>query len=196
MKLLIYFNPIAETATSMKELVSEVAYECKRCDIPLFLEILTYSTSMEGEPLLGKRRTKTILRSLEELTKLGGDILKVEFPVDVGENRRIWEDACTSISQASSIPWVLLSAGVDSDLFLEQASIACAAGSSGILAGRAIWKEALSLEGENRDSFLSNTSKDRLHQLYEICTSSAKPWFEFYPPASVPNNWQDQYSGF
>jgi tagatose 1,6-diphosphate aldolase len=195
-KLLIYYHPEAETASAMQEFLAQVSQDCVRCDIPLFLEILTYSPSREGEALSDERRRDAILGSVEDLTPIGGDVLKVEFPASQGESRRIWEDACRSVTQASCIPWVLLSAGVDCDIFLEQTTVACAGGASGVLAGRAIWKEALNLDGEERSSFLVEVAQDRLRRLSELCTASAKPYFELYSPQEVNREWQIEYPGF
>jgi len=195
-KFLVYFNAEAETAEPMKELTSQIAEECIRYDIPLFLEILTYSAVKGDETYSGKKRSEVILRAVEELTALGGDVLKVEFPVGANENRRVWEDGCKSISQASPIPWVLLSAGVEGSLFLQQTAVACAAGASGILAGRSVWKEALTMERAERTPFLQTTSKDRLQELYDVCTVTAKPYFEFYTPAVMNRDWLKDYPGF
>ncbi|MGE5221497.1 MAG: tagatose 1,6-diphosphate aldolase [Omnitrophica WOR_2 bacterium] len=195
-KLLIYYHPDAETAEAMQALLAQVSQECTRCDIPFFLEILTYSPSQDGAALSDDLRRQAILRSVEELTPIGGDILKVEFPAGLGESRQVWGDACRSITQASCIPWVLLSAGVDCEDFLEQTAVACASGASGILAGRAIWKEALSLDGEERSAFLAGTARDRMRQLAELCALSARPYFYCYPPLTVSAEWQTEYPGF
>jgi tagatose 1,6-diphosphate aldolase len=195
-KLLIYYHPEAETAGAMQEFLAQVSQDCTRCDISLFLEILTYSPSQGGEALSDEQRRGAILRSVEDLTPIGGDVLKVEFPASPGESRRVWEDACHSITQASSIPWVLLSAGVDCDVFLEQTAIALTGGASGILAGRAIWKEALSLDGEERSVFLEKIAKDRLRELSELCLANARPYRELYPPQTVSREWQMEYPGF
>ncbi len=48
---------------------------------------------------------------------------------------------CKELDQASRLPWVLLSAGVDFESFRIQVEIACKAGASGFLAGRALWQE-------------------------------------------------------
>jgi tagatose-1,6-bisphosphate aldolase len=195
-KLLIYYHPESETAPAMKELLAEVSEDCTRCDIPLFFEILTYAKAKDEEPLSGALRRDIILRSVSELTPIGGDILKVEFPASLNEERHVWEEACQSITQASCIPWVLLSAGVDSEVFLEQTAVACANGASGLLAGRAIWKEALSLDGEERSTFLEEIALDRLRRLSELCTASARPFFELYPPLQLSKDWQMAYPGF
>lgn len=195
-KLLIYYHPDAATAGAMQALVAQVSQECARCDIPLFLEILTYSPSQDGEALPDELRRQAILRSAEDLTRIGGDILKVEFPASLGESRQTWEDACRSITQAACIPWVLLSAGVDCEVFLEQTAIACASGASGILAGRAIWKEALGLDGEERSAFLDGTARERMRQLADLCALSARPYLNSYPPLAVSPEWQTEYPGF
>jgi tagatose-1,6-bisphosphate aldolase len=195
-KLLIYYHPEAETAGAMQEFLSQVSQDCTHCDIPLFLEVLTYSPSLAGETLSDERRRDAIMLSVEELTPIGGDVLKVEFPAGLGESRRIWEDACRSISQASCIPWVLLSAGVDCEIFLEQTAVACANGASGILAGRAIWKEALSLDGKERNAFLDEIAQNRLKGLSELCTVSARPYYELYPLPKISADWQMEYPGF
>lgn len=195
-KLLVYYHPEAETAFAMQGFLEQVSQDCTRCDIPLFLEILTYSPSKEGLALSNEQRRDAIIRSAAELTPIGGDVLKVEFPAGSSENRRIWEDACCSISQASQIPWVLLSAGVDSEVFLEQAKTACDSGASGILAGRAIWKEALSLDGEARNAFLQDIAQERLRQLLMLCEINAKPYYVLSTPQTVEENWQIRYLGF
>ena len=195
-KLLIYYHPEAETAGAMRELLAQVSQDCVRCDIPLFLEILTYSPSLEGAAPSDDRRREGTLRSIEELTPIGGDVLKVEFPAGLGESRRVWEDACLSITQAARIPWVLLSAGVDCDVFLEQTGAACTGGASGILAGRAIWKEALNLDGEERRAFLADTAQGRLKALFELCATHARSYFEICPPLPVSAEWPVEYPGF
>lgn len=195
-KFLVYFNPESESAGPMKELTSLIAAECKRYDIALFLEILTYDTSQEGPAWSSQKRTDVILRSIEELTALGGDILKVEFPANASDNHRAWEDACKCVSQASRKPWVLLSAGVDCDLFLEQTTVACAAGASGILAGRSVWKEALSLDGGERISFLQAASTQRMQELFGVCTASARPYSDFFPSVTLGDDWPTSYPGF
>jgi tagatose 1,6-diphosphate aldolase len=59
-KFLVYFNPEAETAGAMKELTSQVVEECKRCDIALFLEILTYDAVQEGPAWSSQKRTEVV----------------------------------------------------------------------------------------------------------------------------------------
>ena len=77
---------------------------------------------------------------------LGGDVLKAEFPYDAGETDEArWRDACEELTAAIDVPWVLLSGGVDAATFEAQVRVACAAGASGVLAGRSIWAEAATM---------------------------------------------------
>jgi tagatose 1,6-diphosphate aldolase len=73
---------------------------------------------------------------------------------------------------------VLLSAGVDFDSFKRQVEIACEAGASGFLAGRALWQEGAQIRSrQERMNFFRNTAALRLKKLAEIADSYGKPWY-------------------
>jgi tagatose 1,6-diphosphate aldolase len=76
---------------------------------------------------------------------------------------------------------VLLSAGVTFATYERQAVVACQAGASGVMAGRAIWKEAATLSGQARRTFLQETAAARLRRLTAVCQSHGRPWTAFYP---------------
>lgn len=196
-KLLVYYQSRSKTARAMQDLVAQVAEECQHLDTPLFLEILTYSADENGAKLAPEERTEAVVQAAADLTAIGGDILKSEFPVDVKAqpDKKLWEDACRSLSQASSIPWVLLSAGVDYPVFAEQTEAACKAGASGILAGRAIWKEALEVPAGERDHFLRTTGCERLQKLEAICNQYGRPYTEFFDPQTLAEDWYGSYPG-
>jgi tagatose 1,6-diphosphate aldolase len=197
-KLLVYYNPGSTTAPAMRDFISSVAEDCRHYDLPLFLEVLTYSLDPAQKELPSAARCEAIVRSAMELSPLGGDILKVEFPVDVKQepDEKVWAGACQALSAASAIPWVLLSAAVDYDVFLRQTVVACQSGASGVLAGRAIWKESLEIDPAGRAAFLAQTALDRLRTLGEVCGQYARPYTDFYPATAVPEDWQKEYAGF
>ena len=121
------------------------------------------------------------------------DILKAEFPLDAAEkDQKVWADVCAEISAASTIPWILLSAAVDFDVFLQQVTIACNAGASGIAVGRAVWKEAVIMDGDERMQFLSTTALRRISRLASLCQALAKPYTDFYS-AEVSFDWYKNY---
>lgn len=196
-KLLVYYSPKSTTASAMKDLVAKVAIDCQQLDIPLFLEILTYSASENEPKLRPEERIDTIVQAAADLTSIGGDILKSEFPVDVKAqpDKTKWEEACRMVSQASAVPWVLLSAGVDYPVFAEQTEVACKAGASGILAGRAIWKEALEVPADERVEFLKTTGIQRVRHLQEICNTCGRPYTDFYSMDTLAEDWYTSYQG-
>ena len=89
------------------------------------------SRSTRAVPAARRRgpRRRVVVETARRLTALGGDILKAEFPYDPGvtdEGR--WREACAELDEASRLPWVLLSGGVDDATFEAQVRVACGAG--------------------------------------------------------------------
>lgn len=185
-KLLVYFHPKSDTVSETKDLIQIIADECNRYDIPFFLEVLSYSIDMDYKELGHLERCDVVLESARKLSHLGIDVLKTEFPIDFkySKDENLWYEACAELSQASSVPWVLLSASVEFETYLRQVEIACSAGASGIAAGRAIWQESVGLRGIERRKFLTTIACQRMKQLTDVCNNNAKPWFGF---VSLPN---------
>lgn len=194
-KLLVYYHPDSPKAAQQEALVSKVAEECQKYDLPLFLEPLTYSLDPAVNVLPTAKRRQNIIRTAQKLTPLGADILKVEFPVDVKQEQDhdMWFEACEEMTAASQIPWTLLSAGVDFETFIKQVEVACRAGASGVLAGRAVWKEAVELKGEERSEFLRTTADERMTKLKELCDELARPWTQVIPPPDAGEGWYREY---
>lgn len=193
-KLLVYYHPEAPIASHQEELTSQIAEACARFDIPLFVEPLSYSLD-PAKKLSSAEKRQIVIETAKRLTPLGIDILKAEFPVDVKEEKdeQVWAEACAELDAASQVPWTLLSAGVDYDTYMHQVAIACRAGASGVLAGRAVWKEATDLQGSARMDFLRTTAVERMTRLYALCDALGKPWTEHYAPGSTPENWYSSY---
>jgi tagatose 1,6-diphosphate aldolase len=199
-KLLIYYHPDSGAlAEEIETLVAQVADECHRCDLPLFVEPLAYSL----DPAIS-RKSDTFAATLpavvretaRRLSRTGADVLKLEFPIDAAYNtdQGAWRAACDAISAVSAVPWVILSAGVDFATFEQQVRVACQAGASGFLGGRAIWKEAVSMNAADRQAFLSTTGIERLRRLTAIAADSARPWTQFYTAPAATEKWFETYS--
>ena len=177
-KLLVYYHPDATTAADQEELVNRVARECRAADLALFVEPLSFSV-VAGEKLTGEARRRVVVETARRLTAIGGDILKAEFPYDPSvTDRERWREACAELDEASSVPWVLLSGGVDGPTFEAQVEVACAAGASGVLAGRSVWAEAATMTPGSRDEFLATTARERLRRLVDLADSVGRPWHE------------------
>lgn len=107
-----------------------------------------------------------VIGAARELGDLGADLYKAEVPLkgqgDEDEIRR----RCAEITAAVSGPWVVLSSGVPADLFPRAVQLACEAGASGFLAGRAVWASVIGSDDIERD--LREVSVPRLEGLAEL----------------------------
>lgn len=192
-KLLVYYHPDSPAARETEDFVAKIAEECLHHDLLLMLEPLSYSLD-ENKKLSSPEKQYVVIETARRLTRLNVDILKAEFPLAVEEtDESSWMNACQEISAASSIPWILLSAAVDYETFLRQATVACNAGASGTAVGRAVWQEAVNLEGTQRRAFLRTTALYRLSRLTSLCHALAKPYTEFYQ-SEAAFDWYKQYS--
>lgn len=177
-KLLVYYHPDAPNAADQERLVAEVAADCQALDLALFVEPLSFSI-LEGQTLAGEARRRVVVETARRLTAIGGDILKAEFPYDPSiSDRGLWREACAELDEASAVPWVLLSGGVDEATFEAQVSAACDAGASGVLVGRSVWAEAATMAPAARDAFLATTGREQLRRLADLVESAGRPWHD------------------
>ncbi len=196
-KLLVYYHPDSPTAPDVENLVRQVADDCAASDLPLFLEPLSYSLDPAQKKLAPEDRRRVVIESARRLTALGPEVLKAEFPVDVDAepDEREWAKACAELSEASRVPWVLLSATAGYETYLRQVTVACRAGASGVAVGRAVWKEAAQMTGDARTQFLRGQGRDRMARLTALCQALARPWTEFYSTPDVQTGWYENYRG-
>jgi tagatose-1,6-bisphosphate aldolase len=191
-KLLVYYHPDSTTAKEIEDFTSNIAEDCKKHDLVLMLEPLSYSLD-ENKKLSSEEKRYVVVETAKRLTPLQVDILKAEFPLDVNEkDESKWLDACKEISSVSITPWILLSAAVDYETFVCQVTVACNAGASGVAVGRAVWKEAVTMNGDERMKFLRTTARQRLTRLTSLCDTLAKPFTDFYQ-ADAPLDWYKAY---
>lgn len=192
-KLLVYYHPDSPLAPEIEAFVRQVADECTRIDLGLMLEPLSYSL-VADQKLSSAEKRYVVTETARRLVIPGVDVLKAEFPLDVAEDadEAVWVAACADISAASPAPWIVLSAAVDYKLYLRQVEIACRAGASGSAVGRAVWQEAVHMDGEARLDFLRTTGRERLARLTELCSAVGKPVSDFYT-ADAPFDWYKTY---
>jgi tagatose-1,6-bisphosphate aldolase len=179
-KLLVYYHPNSKTAKESERLIVRIGEECKRYDMGLMLEPLSYS--LTGEKLTSVEKKYIVVEAARNLTRIQGvDILKSELPYDVNEkDDNLLRSACAEISSVSITPWILLSASVPFGEFLSHATIACKAGASGIAVGRAVWQETIMMSIPERSNFLKSVGKERMTQLNMVSNKEAKPWTDWY----------------
>lgn len=188
-KLLVYYHPDSATARQTEELATQGGRSCLEAQTPLFLEVLTYSPDQARARLSSGERRYAVVEAARRPTSIPGvDVLKAEFPLDVTVAFDVaeWEAACRELMDASILPWVLLSAGVDIDTYLKQVAVAAQAGPSGVAAGRAIWRKATVLPPRECDSFLaSSIARKRMERVTGLCQALARPWSAGLPSTLV-----------
>ncbi len=181
-KILVYYRPdLEEPAREQLNTVNKVAMECIKYDLPFLVEPVSYPIGSEiGNPAeFAARKEQLVIKTAQDMTALPIDVLKAEFPVDLHYKKDKSEliNLCQQLDGSSQVPWVILSAGVDFELFCQQVEIACQAGASGFLGGRAIWQEAVNIDDpRQRVQYLSTVGVDRLKRLAEIASKYAVPW--------------------
>ncbi len=161
-KVLFYFDPHAEnSAKKQLETAKKVVDECRRVDLPLFLEIVTYKVN-------GKDYTQdaqVIFDSVQAFVEYGAvpDVFKLEYP----ENPQ----GCERITELlGGTPWIILTNPDTYEVFVKHVEDAISGGSQGFLAGRAIWKEVCQLAGGEKEKFLKETLPGRFREISEIAT--------------------------
>jgi tagatose 1,6-diphosphate aldolase len=175
-KLLVYYHPEAANADAQERLVASVAAECVRLDLPLFVEPLGYDPATGGR-LTGEARRACVVETARRLTRIGGTVLKAEFPYDAAiEDEVAWADACHELDAASAVPWVLLSGGADDATFERQVTVACRAGASGVLVGRSVWAPAATMVASERDAWLATEGRSRLEAVVRLVDELGTPW--------------------
>ena len=222
-KLLAYYHPDASATTLQHQqaFVRHVGDECEKHDLPFLLELVSYA--LEGTTKnvgFAKQKPDLVIRSVQEFTDPAYkvDILKLEFPADLkyteeyqdrafyaGEsayNLREVKEACSQLNEVSTLPWVILSAGVDIEEFIENVQLATAAGASGFLCGRAIWKNVFQYYPDNSavTQFLENEATTNFHNA-NAAAENALPWFEHRHFGGAENinlakqsaNWHQDY---
>lgn len=200
-KLLLYYHPNAGQYTERQEqLTLDVIEECKQLDIAFFLEPVTYSIDPDNDKNssdFAKERPTIIADTASRLGALGPDVLKLEFPVDANHSmdQDQWFKACQEVSKSSPCPWALLSASVGYELFARQVEVACQAGASGFIAGRALWKEGIPMPEDQRRFWLEDDAAARYDRLVKIAERDAVPWQGFFQPLDV-NDLEDWYKSY
>jgi len=183
-KLLVYYRPdLEELASKLLNMLDMIAMECIKYDLPFLVEPLSYPIGNENDnpEQFAAAREQLVLKTARDITALPIDVLKAEFPADLRYKKGKTElvDLCRQLDISSQVPWVVLSAGVDFELFCQQVEIACQGGASGFLGGRAIWQQAMYIDDtKERVHFLSTVGADRLKRLNEIASKYAVPWYK------------------
>ncbi|MBY0512636.1 MAG: tagatose 1,6-diphosphate aldolase [Gemmataceae bacterium] len=182
-KLLAQFEPAEfDSAERNFELTRQVYDECVRHDILFLLEPIHFPYNGETDDSTSKveRKAATVIESARILSR-SCDVYKAEFPGTLGvETDAQLADNLKKLNDACAKPWVLLSAGVDYPQYKKQVEMAMKAGASGVLGGRAFWKEYFTYTTPaERQKFAETECVKRVREIDEI-VKSGTPWFKTY----------------
>lgn len=193
-KLLAWYRPDAdpEVREHQQNFVEQVGRACVEHDICFLLELLVYPLPNEQGRTTDDiehpaKRPELVIDSLRTFTdpRFGVDIFKIESPVaaplvpspdspDAAACQR-WFD---ELGRVATRPWVMLSAGADMEAFRRVLTYAYRAGSSGYLAGRAIWWQAAQMfpDLESVDRALKTEAIGYLGDINRLTDDLALPW--------------------
>lgn len=145
----------------------EIIDDCRAHGVPAVLENLIYA--FPGTELTDAERETAIIESARVLNDLDVDLLKLEYPGSPA--------ACRRLASVLTRPWAVLSAGVPFDQFQDVMRVAFDdGGAAGFIAGRSVWREAVALDGTERQTFLREVARPRLQQLIDVADRYAQPW--------------------
>lgn len=161
LKLLVLWRS-DEPAEERLAMVADFVARCRRAGLVSIIEPVV------RPPRRGWAfdREAAILAAAKELGETGADLYKAEMPLGGKGTVEQLYDACRMLNERIGMPWVILSSGVQADLFGRAVRIAMSAGASGFLAGRAVWASVIG--AADMRSMLTDVSMPRLKRLGEI----------------------------
>ncbi len=161
-KIMVYLRMDHEAANAknlatLKETIEDFARE----DLLLVVEFLTYQVEGESREEYEAKIPMLIREGTRACLELGSKVLKIPYPGS--------EAACAEVTRiAGDVPWAVLSAGVDHQTFLGQVEAAMKNGASGVIAGRSLWKDCISLDRKVSQDKLSTTAVSRLRDIQAL----------------------------
>lgn len=197
-KLRLNYHPEAKTARAQEALLTEVAEECRRHDIPLFLEPIPFSVDSAAEPLTVTEARQVAVESAARLIPLGVDVLVAGFPLeaagDAGASQ--WAGAFDELNEASETPWLLGGAAASFADYLSVAKVALQAGASGVVPGIPVWGEAVQLRGDPQMDFVYKVALERMVELGDVTDEHGRPWTEWYRTSAsdISEGWYTTYA--
>jgi tagatose 1,6-diphosphate aldolase len=200
-KLLLYYSSRspAEVNEFKYAFVEEVGAECTAADVPFFLELVSYAEGMDEKGIeFARIKHEVVAAGMSEFSKprYGVDVLKVGVPVNLSfvegslssdgtvlHSREQAKQYFLGAAACASIPFIYLSEGVSNDTFRFGLELAVEAGVgfSGVLCGRATWKDGVEIFAKQGSTALQDwLEREGVRNIENVneCLGSAKPWFE------------------
>lgn len=167
-KIMIYLRPDLPSAnTANLDILREVIADFSGENLFLVVEFLVYPLEGESQDEFLIKFPELIKQGCRLCIQSGAKVLKIPYPGSA--------KACIDVTKiCGDIPWAVLSAGVDHATFLEQVEICLQNGASGIIAGRSLWKDCISLDPEVSKQRLSSIALSRLQELQQLLIKYSK----------------------
>lgn len=148
---------------------------CAAAGLPSIVEGVVRATDAQRDNDTFDREA-TLLRCAAGLGALGPSLYKAEIPYfGRGEESRITK-AAEELTAAVPCPWVVLSSHVERSDFAGAVLACCRGGASGLLAGRAMWTNALDASDRaHRQRRLREESVPFLRDLSGIVAAHGRP---------------------
>jgi tagatose 1,6-diphosphate aldolase len=200
-KVLVYYSPSSagEINDKKHDWVQRVGAECEAADVPFFLELVSYQEGLDEKSAeFARIKPEATIGGVEEFSKARYcvDVLKVGMPMNLAyvegspsASREILysrEEAKARFRKsaaAAQLPFIYLSEGVSNEAFNFGLELAAEAGASfsGVLCGRAIWKDGVAIFAKHGlpalEDWLSHQGARNLQNVKERL-AGARPWFE------------------
>ena len=206
-KILLYYTPFdPPDVNEIKHAwVERIGGECTAADVPFFLELVGYEEGADEKGIaFARKKPDVVARSMAEFSKpqYAVDVLKVEVPVNmayVAGSKACKGDAAYTREQAkehflraataAKRPFIYLSAGVSNEVFIETLDLAVESGVkfSGVLCGRATWKDAIPVYAKQGAKALEDWLSDQGVKNIENVNDrlkGASSWYSFYGASS------------
>lgn len=146
LKLLVVWRPDG-SPDARRAMVGDFVGRCRERGFVSIIEPVSRPRS-DGRP---SDLDAGILQAADELGDLGADIYKSEVPSHGSAPDDDITKACRRLDDSIDGTWVVLSSGVPADRFPDAVRLACGAGASGFLAGRAVWASVVGSDHLERD---------------------------------------------
>lgn len=165
LKLLVLWRP-DESPDGRIAMVTDFVQRCREHGLVSIIEPVSRGPRDGG----AYDHEAGIFAAARELGSLGADLYKAEVPTAGKGSPTEIISGCERLTESIDGPWVVLSSGVPAEIFPDAVRLACQAGASGFLAGRAIWASVVGSPTMADD--LRTISVDRLRRLGDIVDES------------------------
>lgn len=167
-KIMIYLrSDVAAANTANMATLSAVIADFAAEDLLLVVEFLTYALPGEAPEAYAAKIPELIEGGSKLCLDAGSKVLKIPYPGTPA--------ACANITaMCGEVPWAVLSAGVDHATFLGQVETSMANGASGVIAGRSLWKDCISLDRAVTKQRLETIAVPRLREIQAVIAKHFK----------------------